>query len=853
MLSARDKVLAELIRKHRLVDERTLQTCIERVSGIEGALLGKELVNLGILRKSQLATLADELDGIFKGRGQDNTIKIKGSLFGALFVSKGYCSEEDVQVALEAQRADRESNRGKHLGYYLLTHGSVTEEQINAILDLQNKCVIVCSYCESAYNVEGLTPGKKIVCKKCLNLISIADPKAVRSDATRNIQKEEIVFSGEGDNVKVEVREADKEGSTVMTMGSGVIGKEDGGVQTPQLPKNIAKRQTSEIDSLEAEYADLFEDDGNVNKTQMIDGKALAEEMQKSVAGPAPGKSDKPEFVESTAQTKTKPPKEPEPMTEEDQELIGKTIGGCNLVRKLGQGAMGAVWLGKHSLLDKDVAIKLLPKGMLGDQSAIQRFYKEARLAARLEHENIVSVHNVGWEEGYHFFVMQFVDGEDLASLIEREGALEYSKALSILTKILKALAYAHDLGLVHRDIKPENILVSGDVVKVADFGLVKDVTEKDADLSLSGEGRIVGSPHYMPPEIVNEEEADNRSDIYSLGCTTYYLLSGRRPFDGAGSLINLLMKHLNEKPKPISALAPNTPPQIVTLVEGMMEKDREKRFQTADAVLEAVGRVVSDAGVRKNVSDGTIKRAADAQVQTAEAYVCPQCAAEIPEGASVCPACDTPIGIASEIADDITEARELAEGGLFGDALRKALDIFGRVPRNQAVQNLVFDIEQQMRRAQQIHELKQMLKVFADSKNFDKAIQVCEEAIQVAPEEIELSHTLEDLKVLVNIARKKELTDAVMSALKEKDAESVVQFADELLKIDPTMDQIRKFRDKCREIVQRVEKMVDDARNLDAKGDRLEAAKQLKNALALNPKHVLARTMFESIMHTLK
>ncbi len=252
---------------------------------------------------------------------------------------------------------------------------------------------------------------------------------------------------------------------------------------------------------------------------------------------------------------------------------------------------MGEVWLARHEILDKDVAIKVLPTDFAREAEAVERFLREARAAARLEHPNVVQVLDAGTApDGTRFIVMQYVDGTDLDRLLKKKGRFDAGDALSIAKKIAQALAAAHQLGIVHRDIKPSNIMITKQSrVMVADFGLAREI----GDSSLTGEGHILGTPQYLSPEQARGEPVDARSDLYSLGGTLYTCLTGRMPFTGA-SPVSIAVKHADpqQKPEPVRSIAPDVPADVEALVEKLMAKRREDRFQSAGELVAAIDRL---------------------------------------------------------------------------------------------------------------------------------------------------------------------------------------------------------------------------------------------------------------------
>ena len=269
-------------------------------------------------------------------------------------------------------------------------------------------------------------------------------------------------------------------------------------------------------------------------------------------------------------------------------------VGRCRLVRKIGQGGMGEVWLARHETLQKDVAVKILPADFARHSEAVERFLREARSAARLEHPNVVQVLDAGSQDGTHYIVMQYVDGTDLEKIQKKKGRLSTADALAVVRRVAVALGAAHKLGIVHRDIKPSNILVTRKQgrVMVADFGLAREI---GGDAGLTTEGSVMGTPHYLSPEQARGEAVDGRSDLYSLGGTLYTLLSGAMPYTGATPL-SVAVKHASptDRPRPLRELVPELSPEVEGLVEKLMAKKAADRFQTAEEVVASIDRLKS-------------------------------------------------------------------------------------------------------------------------------------------------------------------------------------------------------------------------------------------------------------------
>src|ERR1051325_11152396 len=264
----------------------------------------------------------------------------------------------------------------------------------------------------------------------------------------------------------------------------------------------------------------------------------------------------------------------------EDQ-LTGKTFEKCRILAKLGTGGMGSVWLAEHFGLGRKVAVKILPPEMGRDPEYVARFMREATTAGRMEHPNIVQIHDVGYAEGRHFIVMQYVDGESLSTVVEHLGAMEPKDAARIASGILRGLQHAPQEGVVHRDVKPDNVLITkGDEPKLLDFGLA---IETETALQITKDGMVVGTPYYLAPEQARGQKATPLCDVYAAGCTLYYLLTGKRPFVGATALA-VLNQHLHEPPVPPIKHKADIPKPLNDIVLKMMAKKPTDRYQSAAA-----------------------------------------------------------------------------------------------------------------------------------------------------------------------------------------------------------------------------------------------------------------------------
>ncbi len=266
-------------------------------------------------------------------------------------------------------------------------------------------------------------------------------------------------------------------------------------------------------------------------------------------------------------------------------------IGGYEIMSRLGRGGMGAVYKARQVSMDRLVALKVLPPVLAKDKNFIERFFREARAVARLNHPNIVQGIDVGVAEKYYYFAMEFVDGETVQSILGK-GPMDEKPALAIVLQIAQALHHASRHDMIHRDVKPDNIMVtSAGVAKLCDLGLAKSLA---GDSSVTQTGLAVGTPHYISPEQARGEDGvDVRADIYSLGATLYHMVAGRTPYAGSSAAV-VMTKHLNDEvPNPRDE-RPDLSMGLVRLIEKMMAKDREDRYQVPEELIKDINLVMS-------------------------------------------------------------------------------------------------------------------------------------------------------------------------------------------------------------------------------------------------------------------
>ena len=262
---------------------------------------------------------------------------------------------------------------------------------------------------------------------------------------------------------------------------------------------------------------------------------------------------------------------------------VGSRLGRYLLEGKLGKGGMGVVYLSRHPLLDRAVAIKVLTSEST-DPSIRERFQREAKIAAKIDHPNVVKTFDVGEEGGVDYLVMERVEGENLSDRLEREGRLEWREATRLMADLCRGLAAAHARGLIHRDIKPGNLMLDGEGRgKLGDFGLAKEMGARTT--SLTQAGAVFGTPSYMSPEQCRSEPTDERSDVYSAGAMYFQLLTGKPPYSGR-SPMEVLFAHCSAPIPDPRELAAELPEGCTSIVRQAMAKEPAQRTASAAVLL---------------------------------------------------------------------------------------------------------------------------------------------------------------------------------------------------------------------------------------------------------------------------
>jgi serine/threonine-protein kinase len=307
-----------------------------------------------------------------------------------------------------------------------------------------------------------------------------------------------------------------------------------------------------------------------------------------------------------------------------DDARIGTVIAGYRIEERIGRGGMGVVYRAEHLNLRRRAAIKIIAPDLAESEGFRERFTREARIAAALQHPNIVTVYDAGELEGLLYLAMQYIQGSDLSAVLRTEHRLRPYRAVDVCRQVASALDAAHAMGLIHRDVKPANVLIEGRTAFLTDFGLTKRLDGEHTQLTRAGD--VVGTIHYVAPEQIEGSPVSARTDVYSLGCLLYHCLTGQVPFT-RDTDVAVIYAHLSEDPPRITALRPELPEGLDGVIAKALDKSPDRRFPScgdlisaARAVIDAAGPLADTSAPRPSTTSGEPMGSAVAEMRDAAA-----------------------------------------------------------------------------------------------------------------------------------------------------------------------------------------------------------------------------------------
>ncbi|MGE0434085.1 MAG: serine/threonine-protein kinase [Planctomycetota bacterium] len=496
--------------------------------------------------------------------------------FGKLVLEAGLATREQLAECLAVVQKRRDAGQNVTLGQVLLERGLLTRQEILRILKSQNKTVMQCPTCGRRYNIVGFRDDADYRCThdsdRLVPRLSDVGMSAelasggelTDSSASRAVPLEVEVAAPPLPGESSRSDDDNDNDSASASQSSGNFRVETGYVEGITRP---VKAEDVQAAIAEAEAADA----------------AGAGSSSSAVSDATDGGADS----NAAAAVATSQPTLAEQYGLAPGEKIIGRIGDFVLTRILGRGGMGDVYLGRNRMIQGLFAIKILSAEKAKNLQYRERFLREARLANRLDHPNVVKVWDVGAIEGYFFIVMEYIDGETLSERVERVGQMPVAEAVAISLQALRGIEAAHAAGIIHRDLKPANVMMRRDgLVKVFDFGLALPTDPGQKKLTLAGQ--TFGTPHFMSPEQIYNRPVDGRTDLYSMGSTLYYALAGNFPYPGEKAL-EVLVKRMNEKAIPITKYRSDLPDGLVSVIEQLMSDDPKARYENAYAARKAL------------------------------------------------------------------------------------------------------------------------------------------------------------------------------------------------------------------------------------------------------------------------
>ena len=567
-----------------------------------------------------------------------------------------------------------------------------------------------------------------------------------------------------------------------------------------------------------------------------------------------------------------------------DDYLVGQVVSDCRVVAKVGEGGFGSVYKAIDQVLQRPVALKVMLQSLSTNLEFVQKFIREAVTAAQLNHRNIVAIHKVDRDErrGLHYLIMEFVEGETLTDVVEREGVLTADRLIPIALQCCDGLATAHEAHIVHRDIKPDNIMMDATgTVKITDFGLAKSLAS-DAKTT-----KVMGTPHYMSPEQFEGTDLDGRSDIYSLGVTFYYLLSKTRPYEGENT-VQIIYSILTKDPKELPDVVPDVPKALWTVIQRMIAKKPEDRYSSLRETIQDLRRLQQKAAPdkaqcgecgAKNPKGRKFCRGCGAALLVK----CPSCGSAESAGTAICSECGADLARLVKIRKALQAGKRFKELGDLRraeESFREALDIdeqnaeanaelteisqtIGEVERFKSeadelfhtgeIESALTHIEDLLRKhpkaievrehrdklrkqaaAHRVNSLVEQAEVAAAEGDVRRALERLDGALRVDPERADVRARRDELAQ--RVAKVTESRQSAAEALAAGRFEDAFALASEVLKLSPGDAAMEEVQRKARASVESVDSMVSQGRELLDSRSWNDALSKFEAALALHP-----------------
>jgi tetratricopeptide (TPR) repeat protein len=503
-------------------------------------------------------------------------------------------------------------------------------------------------------------------------------------------------------------------------------------------------------------------------------------------------------------------------------------LGGCELLEEIGQGGMGLIYKAKQLSLDRIVAVKILAEHLAHNPSFVERFQREARAIAKVNHPNILAVYDVGQQDNRHFMIMELIDGGSLSELLEKRGLLEPWEAAEIILQAARGLECAAAANIIHRDVKPDNIMLTTKrVVKVSDFGLAKEL-----DSQMTETQAVMGTPAYMSPEQCDGRELDSRTDIYSLGGTFYRCVTGRLPFE-AETAMSMMYRHKHVPLVPPNQIVPTLPAVLSEMISRMMAKDRAERIQSLSEVVQALEAACRSGQTAAAADPGkTIPLPRPESAQSAPGFTVPGA------DSRVLAAPPNRQQIVDTAARCKKAAQDLCTQGKYAQAARELRRLLEVAPDDAEARNALRDIE---RRATDKRMAGTEIRTLISSGHYEEALKRWKGLEEDIRDE-QLIKQIEHLeKVVVPALRFAEQADAAVTGGRLEEAAVLFQKA---LTLDPASERAKQGLRGVERTRQRIEFLLKEGYGHRQNRDYTQAVTVWEKVLAAEPTNSQARRL---------